>query len=178
VKLTPLIAGLALLATVTLTSCGGGDESGPPLNVYFDSIQPFFTDTAERTATSDRQMREELAAAQSQEQRLVVFQEGVDGIASAYSSLRVQLTQVEPAGKAKDAREGLIAATVDVIDPLQVIFDATFDVQSEDDLTELLDQLDGPEVAGAQARQVEACLRLQAVAEENDLDVDLACTSD
>jgi len=175
-KYRPLIACLPFVAGVIFMACNG--ESGPPLEEYFQQIEPLFVDTADRSTAWEQQLQDKLAVAQSQEERVVVFQEGLDGMASAFSALSVQLRPIEPAEKAKDAQAEVQTTTQALLDLFQNLWDRGQAIETEDDLDRLLAELDGPEITAAEKQQAEACSNLQAVAEENDLDVDLACPTD
>lgn len=179
-KYRALIACLPLVAGVIFMACNGDSDSdsGRPLDEYFQQIEPFFVNTAQLSTASQQQLPDKLTAAQSTEERILVFQEALDGMGSAFNTLSAQLQPIEPPEKAKAAQTEVQTTTQALLDLYRNLWDRGQAIQTEDDLDKLLPELDGPEITAAEKRQAEACSKLQAVAEENDLDVDLACPAD
>jgi len=187
-KYRALVACLPLVAGVIFMACSGdnsgdnggdnGGDSGRPLDEYFNQVEPFFLNAAQLSTASRQQLPDKLAAAQSTEERILVFQEALGLLGSAFASLSGQLQPVKPPEKAKAAQAEVQTTTQALLDLYRDLWDRGQTIETEDDLGKLLPELDGPEITAAEKQQAEACSKLQAVAKENHLDVDLACPSD
>lgn len=162
----------AAAAVAIAAACNGG---GPSLDDYFAQIEPLFNAANEGSAVPDPLLDQKLAAAQSDEERVLVFQEFLSASEAITRAVAVQLDGIEPVKEAQDAHEEAIQTNTELADLLGDLLSRTEDVASPGELEDLLAELEEPELTEARERRDEACSKLQEVADANEVDVDLDC---
>ena len=166
-----LIALLPLAAGVIALAC----NSGLSLERYFDQIEPLFNNASESYAVLDQALDEKLIAAQSDEEKVLVFQEFVTGSGGVARALITQLESMEPPGEVEEAHEQSIQANADLVELLADLFMKTDELESADGLEELMAELQGSEFTAAEELRDDACSKLQEIADADGLAADLAC---
>ena len=166
-----LIALLPLAAGVIALAC----NSGPSLEGYFDQIEPLFNNASESYAVLDQTLDEKLVAAQSDEEKVLVFQEFVTGSGGVARTLTTQLVSMEPPGEAEEAHEQSSQANADLVELLADLFLKADELESADGLEELMAELQGSEFTAAEELRDDACSKLQEIADAGGLAADLAC---
>jgi hypothetical protein len=166
---TMLIASAFFVALVV--ACGGSDNGGVELSLeqYFDEVSSIVEDLEEQTATFDQPLEQEF---DSEAEQIEAFRDGFTTALPVFQDFVDDLDNLEPPAVAADAHSELVAGLADFIGGLEDLIEQLADVETSAEFTELLLGPDFGFGAGT-ARLAVACLELQAIADDNDIDADV-----
>jgi hypothetical protein len=159
---------LALLALgASAVSCndgGGGGGGGLKLEEYFDELEGASTDLDERTAS----LVETLETSGDLEELKEAASQYPDILGDFIEDLEAQ----EGPSEAADAHQDAIDAGRTFLDVLSGVVDEAEQAETVD---EFVSALASDEVETASDAFTRTCLALQAMADDNEIDVDLGC---
>jgi hypothetical protein len=169
--LATLLAGATLVAfaSVAAAACGdgGGDSSDLPLAEYFRRFDALDDDVASQQAS----LRERYPDPYNDPEKAREFYS--DGTALLNDAAN-RLDALEPPPDVEAAHGRVLDALRVRADASQTILDDLADAESRDDVVSAVNAV-SEDVDAALADLDEACLDLQAVADDNDVIVDLEC---
>ncbi len=163
-----LLVVAALVAACLLLPACGGDDGELGLDEYFRRVDEIGDANRARIGALDEQpgiVGEDLESTQN-------YFEGFE--ASVERALN-ELRDLDPPAEAQDAHDEFVAALSEAQALWQDIGDQVADVESASELPAVLQQLDEPPYDTAGDRFDDACLELQAIADENGIEVFLEC---
>ncbi len=169
------LAFLALVASVTVTSgCGAGGDDGEELTLqeYFQRLDAIYDEGHARSealaeAAAGTPGQEDLSA----EEILAHYRARYGASRDIASDFLAALRDLDPPTEATDAHNQAVGAMEAALEDYEDFLEGTSDSPSPEEAAPLLDEL-----YAALGRNKDSCLTLQTVADENDIDVDLACT--
>ncbi len=175
-----LIAALLLAFGVFAVACDGSSDntSGELLTIeeYFQRHEALSHEVAERGGDVQAQFADEAESADSQEERfepfLEAYQDFVNESLTIFTGFVDGIRDLDPPAELADAHKEFVEAGDDNLAAAQNLVDQVEAVESEADFDALSE--DG-NAAEAGIRFNDACLALQDIADENGIDVDLAC---
>ena len=170
-----LFVGTLLLAlSAVVAACGGGGGGGGELTLeeYFQRLEAvssayeqrgdaLFENFGEEFDTEEDQVR---ATQEFWKEFLVLLEEFIG-----------DLDDVNPPSEAEAAHEDSVDAGGEMLEAFQELVDQ---VAQAETLEELAERFDDVEFEESSDRFGQACVALEAIADENDIDVDLDCEAE
>ncbi len=163
-------AGIVLGASA---ACGGGG-GGLTLEEYFTKLDTIFRDTNSQLDSINANFDSAYQQAGSDEEAVSVFLDYVSQSRAVTTDARAQLEGLEPPSEAKDAHEAFTAAVSDKAEVTDDLAGALQGAQTTDDINSVYQDF-AEEGQAANDASNAACLDLQAIADGNNIDVDLKC---
>jgi len=160
-----LMAAALVAASLPLVACGGEEE--PELDQYLQRLQDIRDGTEMRMSTLTEKSQEvgkDIDATRD-------YYDSVEGILRQNLN---DLTGVRPPTEAQDAHEELLTALAERLGEWEDFTDRAADFKLLHALEAMKRELD-KSLETVEERISDACLQLQAVADENGIDVDLEC---
>jgi hypothetical protein len=182
-----LTAVLLLSLGAVVAACGGSDEDGNggnggnggtlTLEEYFNKVADLQADNDKKSDEVQAKLQEDLDAAESPQEAIDVFGNLIDELATVVRESHDALDELQAPSEVQDLHKQLVAVFSVAAGSLDD-FAAEFDEGIE--LTDLEDFGNRVETEfSSLGNQVEVvCVQLQDVADENNIDVDLACGQD
>lgn len=166
------VATTLLLALATVAAgCGGSDDDQFTLQEFFQEIDEIFDDVDERFEALEDECQ---ATDGSEEAQIEAARCFFDASAAVFDESLDKIGNLNPPAEAEDAHEEYLDSGVDVSRFVEDFLKGPTDIESVSELDEFLED---PELEEASERFDSACFGLQAVADENEVDVDLDCES-
>ena len=161
-----LMAGSALLA-----ACGGGG-SGKELTLdeYFQQLQDIKENYDARGAALDEKSMDP-----AEGEEVAAFQEYFAKGQVIFADTLNDVKNLNPPAEAKDAHDEFVAALEGGQTALEDFSDQVADVESLSELMATIAELETKGFDAAFEAIDNACAKLQAIADENNIDVDLDC---
>jgi hypothetical protein len=165
-----LLAALAVVAV----ACGGREPLS--LEEYFQRLEEIRADAFQRMVALEEEF-EEVDSASTDEEQIDEVRRFLDGSASSLGALVDDLEGLDPPAEVEGPHDDLVQAESDRVELIRDLADRLEDVESRSELEDVFDESedDSDEVEG---RLDAACLALQDLADEKDIDVDLECAGD
>ena len=154
------------LLTASAAACGGGGGA-LSLEDYFQELDTILADVEAELDDLDEQYPDVFV---DPDQTRDSFDKAIPLVEGAVGDVR----DLTPPEEAKDAHQEFLDAADDVLEAYGTLSDRVEDVESEDELDQVLTELDA-EVSPVFERIDDACFGLQSVADDNDVDVGLNC---
>lgn len=171
------LAGVVSMVLVAGAACGGGGGSTLSLEEYFKQMETIAQDLKQRSnELSDRYDQDVNNAASEEEALKLTVQFFEDGLAETRSAL-AKAEKLSPPSEAKAQHKEFLAAGQAIVDLFGGIIERARNAKSAEDIQALGDDLGNPPYSDASDRADAACLALQEVADQNNIDVDLDCGS-
>ena len=169
-----LVAGLLLCAVAAACGGGGGELSGEhSLEQYFDEVDSIIEGLQERTATLDQPSEQDF---DSEEEQIEAFRGAFTTALPIFRNFVDDLDELNPPAEVAAAHGELVRGFEDLVEAVEGLVDQLADVESASEFSDLL--LDPDSGFGSAIGQLAAaCLQLQSVANDNDIDVDLECAA-
>ena len=160
-----LIAALLLAFGAIAAACGGGGE---PLTLeeYFQRLEELTNELDQRADAL------EPAVGGSPDDQIEVFQDALNGFLPVLADFVGGIKELNPPEELEEPHSGFVARSDDVLKVLESLVDELENVESEAELNKVIA---GFESSAALAPVGQACLALQRVFDERELDVDLRC---
>ena len=165
------IAVLLLAFGAIAAACDGG---GDPLTIqeYFEALETLSDDLNERSDALDEQFEDDFANAESEEDAIALFQEFFPQALPFFEDFVGGINDLNPPEQVEDAHGELEEASGDLLAAVEDLVDQMEDVESDADLVELFGE---ESFLDAGERFEEACVDLEEIAGENELEVGLDC---
>lgn len=173
-RLSGLLIAALPLALVVSASCGGGD-GGLTLEEYlqqFDALGEDFLSDVDRLVEDVRQVEED---AETQEEKADLLRNFWVRISDRYEEVVDNIGGLEPPPEAREAHSEWLAVQREATDFVGGLNDRAQRATSLDEIAELNSEFDAPIATDLSERSDAACLALQAIADDNGIDVDLEC---
>jgi hypothetical protein len=172
-----MLTFVTLAWTSLAAGCGGdgSDDDGPmTLEAYFDRIAEIREESREQADEIVAEMDSRAQDAEGTEGSIPVLEDGLRQFEELASSVVTDLNDITPPQEAQAAHASVTAAFETGAVAIGDAQDALGDVDSEDELQAFTAEVD-QEFADLTASADAACLELQAVADDNGIDVELSC---
>ena len=177
-----LIAAISLL-WILAVACGDDDDGAPAgnggdgamtLQEYFDELDVIFARAEAATDRAEAQLEEDASNAQEFGDEVDAVDAFLDEVIVAFEDAIADMEDLDPPGEASGAHDDFLEAASAASDGAGRFQDELADVDTRDEADALVTQFDGEMTALIRGAD-EACLELQIVADQNDVDVDLEC---
>ena len=166
-------AAIALAAMAVAAGCNGG--GGLSLEEYLKRVDELDNQSGERTdALSDRLNLISDESASDQE-RIDAAQSAIPEFVSILDDFLSGLKALDPPSDVQQEHEESLAAGEATFDVFDGVATQVGNAESIPELDQALSVLNSDEYTAADQRFTDACLALQATADENKIDVDLSC---
>ena len=163
-----LMAGSALLAACGGGDGGGGDGGELSLDEYFQQLEDIKETYDARGEALDQE-------AETLEEDVGAFQDYFGDLRDIFDDALDDVKGLNPAAEARDAHDEFVAALTAAQVELGDFGDQIADVETVSELMATFAELDTPGFEATGENIEKACRDLQAIADENDIDVDLDC---
>lgn len=164
-----LMLGSFVLAIVA-AACGGGLS----LEEYFSKMDNLQTSFDQQGTALQTQVQSDLQGVTDSEEQLTVFKGFLEDSLTATDDLVAELEALDPPGEAQEAHDDFVAAGKAVRDGLADVIDRYDEFGSIEEISQFFTT----ELADVEQQGTDACGALQAVADDNEIDVDLNCTTE
>lgn len=181
IRLTPiaLIAVAILSLGAVASACGGGDDGGngggggPELTLedYFQQlgeIDDTFSAEADAIETASGGTA---ASLEDEEATLNLLADDLGKQLDLVDAFISDVADLNPPAEAQEAHDEAVAAFRELAGLLENVIDEVGNAESMADL----EAIDDTELTAADERVTEACLAVEQIAADNDIDVDLDC---
>ena len=166
------IAALVFVLSAVAAACGGGGGGGLTLEEYFQRLEVLIADYDQRGDALGESFDEEYSTEEEQiratqefwKEFLVLLGQFVDG-----------LNDIDPPSEAEAAHEESVDAGAEMLKAYQELVDQMAEAES---VSELAEGFGGIVLEASGDRFEQACVKLQGIADDNDIDVDLDCGDD
>ena len=156
-----------LTAVHLLPGCGGGEEE-LDLGQYFERLEDI-SDVQDARVDA---LREE---SQGVGDDIETTRRYFAGFSDTLRQVLKDMQAMHPPAEVREAHSEQVRAAAELLALLEDFSDQLADVESTSDLRAVLAKLDEPPLETAMERAVSACQQVQAIADENGIEVDLAC---
>lgn len=172
---------MGVAGSLLLAACGGDEEEGTatPAAGTQQAVEEEELSLDEYFRQFDRisdeaQTRVQRLESEAVGQDIDASQDFYDGLVSIFGQTFNDLKNLQPPSDAWDVHNEFVAASAEMQASLEDLSERLADVESLSDLQTLLaEPMPAFETAGE--RMDNACFRLQEIADENGIDVDLEC---
>ena len=161
-----LIVVLLLAFGAVVAACGGGGGEPLTLEEYFQRLEELSNELDQGADAL------EPAVEGSPDDQVEVFQEALNGFLPLLVDYVGGIKEMNPPEELKEPYSGFVARSDDVLEAVENLIDELENVESEAELNEVIA---GFESSAPLAPAGQACLALQRVFDERELDVDLRC---
>lgn len=170
-----LVGALSLLLVANSACGGGGSELS--LEEYFQEMGAIAQELDEKQSDLAERYDEDVNAAADEEEVLQLtaqfFEDGAGQTRAALDKVK----KLNSPSEVREAHKEFVAAGEALVALFPDVIRRARDAKSAKDIEALVDELGGPPFSDAGNRSDEACLALQEIADENNIDVDLTCGS-
>ncbi len=171
---TLLSLAASFIATAAIAAgCGGGGALSLP--EYFQRLDRAFEESNSQLTELETKFDEAVAAPTTDKQQIDAFRLFFGGSAAVVADTRETLNDLKPPVEARDAHARFMASMDEVLALSGDFLKRLVDVTTLPDLEELTLEFD-PRVDAASEGGNQACGDLQAIAAQNQIDVDLDCS--
>lgn len=182
--LVPLVLGAVLVLSlgVSTNACGGDEEDNAnggalTLEEYFEKAAELKAESEERADAAEASADEDLAAVESVDDAVEVFGNLIDEFVDAAQETYQDLDALDPPSEVEDLHNELVAIFRLGADTLE---DFAAELDEDIGLVELkkIGEDIEAEFTSLSTQSEVVCLRLQDIADDNDIDFDLECRDD
>ncbi len=165
-----LLIGVAFLGVVA-AACDGGDSGGElSVEQYFEQVGVIVEDLQGRTATFEQPLEQEF---DSEAEQIEAFRDAFTTAIPIFRAFVDDLSDIDAPPEVADAHGDLIAGIAGLVDGLEELTARLAGVESLSEMQDLVVSGFGSAIGQLAA----ACLELQSIAEDNDIDVDIGCAA-
>jgi hypothetical protein len=178
-----ILAAISLVCLFALAACGD-DDDGPgdvgssggamTLQEYFDELDVIFARADAATDAAEEQLDEDSGNAQEFADEVDAVEIFLDEVITAFDDAIADMEELDPPGEVTEAHDDFLDAASAAADGAGRFLDELEGVDDRSEADELVSEFDS-EVTALIRGADEACLDLQVVANQNDIDVDLNC---
>lgn len=175
------LLGVVLLAFgAVMGACDGDGDAELTLEEYFQRIEEL-NDDYDARAEAAGDFWEDLTGAESEEERIEVIRYWLDvqvDLIEGFFDGMVALTALNPPDEVEDEHAEKVDATRAAFDLFRDRIDELEELEGAEFLAGVSELFEGEDLAEAEERGDEACFALQAIADENEIDIDLDCAAE
>ena len=168
-RLITLSLGIVLLGAIAAACGGGGDGEALTLEEYFQRLDVLVDSVAESSQSLGDDASADLDPSASLEEQIEASRSFLSAFAASIATFLDDIRDIDPPAEVEDAHDAFVEAAGDFVESSEDLIGQLDDVASLADFGVVFaafDELGDPE---------EACLDLQAIADENSIAVDLNC---
>jgi hypothetical protein len=162
---------LSAVVAVAAIACNDGSSSSE-LESYLLTLEELDTEFEEAAAEREAQLNEAFAAAETDEEVVDVYRQSFVSFQDVVEGFIRDLEGLDPPEEAEAIHEQAVSSGNDVLVVLDELATSGQDVQSVEEAETLASDMLADE---AFAQFDEACIELQALADENDVEISLNC---
>jgi hypothetical protein len=171
-RMTILGVAATLLALFVIgTGCNGGGGA-LTLEEYFAELQRLDDEESARSDELDQQIEEETDGLTDEAEVIEIFKGYLPQFRESLERFVSNLGDLNPPDEAQEAHNEAVAAGEDFIDAFDA---ASGEIEDAQTFAEFGEIFEGGEVSAAGDRFTDACLDLEQIAADNNIDVDLDC---
>ncbi len=172
-----ILIAAALLALVAACGGGGGGGGGDELTLeeYFQRMDVLGDDLEDEIDRLGEEFEEAIEGAETEEDVIEPFRDFFDRLRARFEDFVVDLDSIDPPSEVEDAHNEIVAVQAEGLELLEDLDERAQRAESASDFEELSAELDGPVFTDVSDRGEQACFALEAIADENGIDVDLEC---
>jgi hypothetical protein len=160
------VAAVTLLGVAAAPACGGSDTL--TLEEYFEELEELENEADERSTEIEEEADEIFGSAEDFDEIRGDFQDFIDDIRGVFEDFLDGVRDLNPPEEVEEDHDEAVEAFEAVLDEFDGLKESVDDADSFEDIdSEAFDEAD--------AQLTEACEKLQAAADDNDIDVDLNC---
>ena len=159
----------SVVLAIVAAACGGGGNLS--LEEYFSKMDDLQTSFEQQATALQAQVEGALQGVTDNEQALTVFKGFLEDSLTATDDLVAKLEALDPPSEAEGPHEDFVAAGKAIREGLASVIDRYDEFGSIDDISQFFTT----DLADVEQQGTNACKALQAVADDNDIDVDLSC---
>ena len=168
--------GISLVLATLAAACGGGGGA-LSLEEYFQELDTIQNEADERFVAQEEESGEPAEDA-SEEELADYAREAVGETVTIQRDAANAAGDLDPPDEVEGPHNDLVDALQELTDAVQTVVDEIPDTLTMADLEGLYARFDTPELNEPFMAFDEACVALQSIADENEIDVDLECGED
>ena len=168
-----VIAALLLALGSIVAACGG--NGGLTLEEYFQRLDTLGGDFDDEIDRLGEEFDEAADEAETEEEVIDDFRDFSGSMTELFADLVADIERIDPPSEVEDAHNELVAAQREGRDLLEELNERAQRAESVSDVEDWSAEFEGPVSTAISDRTEQACLALQEIADDNDIDVDLEC---
>ncbi len=172
-----LFVGALLLALSAVAGACGGD-GGLTLEEYFQRIDAIGADAEDEVDRLTEEYVEAAEEVRTEEGLIEPFRDFFNQLATLSGDFVSELEGIDPPSEVEDAHNETVAVQTEGLELFEELNERAQRVETASDMEEVGAELEGPVFAYLADRSEEACFALEAIADENGIDVDLDCEAE
>jgi hypothetical protein len=161
----------AVVIVVVATACGGG--AGPSLEDYFAGLHDLQAPFEQAGEDLQADLQTKLQGVTTEEEARALFKTFLQDSLAVADGLVTDLQALEPPSEVEDEHAEFVSAGKAIRDALADVIDRFDEFASIDEIVRFFEE----DLAAIGERGKQACRALQAVADQNNVQVDLSCGS-
>jgi len=165
----------AILLAVMAVAAGCNSSGGLSLEEYLKRVDDLDNKSNERTDALSDQLNLISDQSASDQERIDAAQSAIPEFVSILDDFLSGLEALDPPSAVQQEHEESLAAGEAAAELFDGVATQVDNAESLPELDQALSVLDSPDYTAADKRFTDACLALQATADENKIDVDLDC---
>ena len=173
--IVPLLVAALLLVLGTIASACGGDGDGLTLEEYFQRIDVLGSDLEDEIDRLGEEFDEAAEEAETEEEMIEPSRYSFNRLAALSGDFVSELESIDPPSEVEDAHNEIVAVQAEGLELLEGLNERAQRVESASDMEEVWAEFAGPEFTDISDRNEQACFALEAIADDNGIDVDLEC---
>ena len=173
---TLFVGALLLALSAVAGACGGSGGGGElTLEEYFQRIDVLGNDFEDDINRLTDEFEEAAQEVRTEEQLIEPFRDFFDRLGALTEDFIADLESIDPPSEVEDAHNEIVAAQAEGLELLEELNERAQRVVSISDMEELSAEFEGPVFTDISDRSEQACFALEAIADDNGIDVDLEC---
>ncbi len=171
--IVPLFIAAMLLTFGTIAAACGDD--GLTLEEYFQRIDVLGNDLEDESDRLGEEFEEAIEGAETEDDVIEPFRDFFNRLAALFGDFVSELESIDPPSEVEDAHNEIVTAQAEGLELLEDLDERAQRAESVSDFEELSAELEGPVFTDVSDRSEQACFALEAIADDNGIDVDLEC---
>jgi len=168
-----VIVALLLALGSIVAACGG--NGGLTLEEYFQRIDALDEGIEDEATRLGEEFEEAIEGAETEEEVMEPFRDFFDRLLAISEDFVADFERIDPPSEVEDEHNEFLAIEGEFLDFLEDLNERAQRAESVSAAEDVTAELEGPVFTDALDREEQACLVLQAIADDNDIDVDLEC---
>ena len=167
------VGALLLVLSTVAGACGGDGEL--TLEEYFQRMDVLGNDLEDESNRLGEEFEEAIEGAETEEEVIEPFRDFFDRLAALFGDFVSEVESIDPPSEVEDAHNEIVAVQAEGLELLEDLDERAQRAESASDFEELSAELEGPVFTDVSDRSEQACFALEAIADDNGIDVDLEC---